>query len=141
LSSQFNQAVRIRSILILSRNPEQAPRDIKIITNRPSIGFEDVEGAEEPTCAQVLELSQRDVLDGNRVPLRFVRFQAVNSLHVRRFINLPPLTQLFSQIFVASNHGGVDESRIDVVDIFGVPVEYVFILRLLSRDHIRVTIG
>ncbi len=27
--------------------------------------------------------------------------------------------------FVVSNHGGEDETRIDKIDVFGVPVEYV----------------
>lgn len=45
--------------------------------------------------------------NGERVPVRFVRFQNVNSLH----------------IFVASNHGGEDETRVDSIDIFGVPVQ------------------
>lgn len=27
------------------------------------------------------------------------------------------------QIFVGSNHGNADETRIDFIDVFGVPVE------------------
>lgn len=50
--------------------------------NRPSAGFEDVQDAQEPDVSQVLELSQEDVTIGRRVPLRFVRFQSVNSIHV-----------------------------------------------------------
>jgi len=85
----------------------QAPKDIKLLVNRPSLGFEDVEDASEPEAAQILELSNEDVKKGNRIILRFVRFQAVNSLH----------------IFVQNNHGGDDVSRIDVLDVFGIPVE------------------
>jgi hypothetical protein len=61
-----------------------APKVVKLFVNYPSIGFEDVEGVDEPTCAQTIELSDQDVKDGKPVTLKFVRFQAVNSLHVRR---------------------------------------------------------
>lgn len=51
--------------------------------NKPSIGFEDVEDAEAGTeVAQTIELSEDQVRDGQKIPLRFVRFQNVNSLHV-----------------------------------------------------------
>jgi hypothetical protein len=86
--SQFNQAVRVRSILLRSSTEEQAPKNIKLFVNRPSLGFEDVEDAEEPDAAQVLELSNEDVKAGNRIVTRFVRFQAVSSLHVRVVFSL-----------------------------------------------------
>jgi len=55
----------------------------------------------------VIVLSEGDVQDGKRIPLRFVRFQSVNSLH----------------IFVKSNQGSKDETRIDALDVFGLPVQ------------------
>jgi len=106
LNIPFNQTVRVRSIVLQSNSELQRPKHIKLLVNRPSLGFEDVEDASEPEAAQILELSNEDVKEGNRIVLRFVRFQAVNSLH----------------IFVQSNHGD-DESRIDVLDVFGIPVE------------------
>jgi len=108
LNIYFNQAVRVRSIFLQSRNAEQAPKEIKLFINRPSLGFEDVEDASEPDAAQVLELSREDVVEeGKRIFLRFVRFQSVNSLH----------------IFIKSNQGEGDESRLDVLEIFGTLVE------------------
>lgn len=107
LTISFNQTVRVRSIVIKSANLPQAPKEIKILVNRQSVGFEDVQDAREPEVAQALELTEDQVKEGKQIPLRFVRFQTVNSLH----------------IFVASNHGGEDETRIDAIDIFGVPVE------------------
>jgi len=99
--------VFVRSFL-QSRNAEQAPKEIKLFINRPSLGFEDVEDASEPDAAQVLELSREDVVEeGKRIFLRFVRFQSVNSLH----------------IFIKSNQGEGDESRLDVLEIFGTLVE------------------
>ena len=81
--TQFNQAVRVRSIVLMSKDAARAPKNIKLFINRPSLGFEDVEDANEPAAAQVLELSNEDVVEGRPVVLRFVRFQSVNSLHVR----------------------------------------------------------
>ncbi|KAJ6513834.1 galactose-binding domain-like protein [Mycena vitilis] len=59
-----------------------APKRVKLLVNRPSIGFEDVEDAEEPEVAQILEISEDDVRNGRPIALRFVRFQTVTSLHV-----------------------------------------------------------
>jgi len=103
----FNQAVRVRSIVLISKDATRAPENIKLFINRPSLGFEDVENASEPDAAQVLKLTSEDVEKGTPIILRFVRFQSVNSLH----------------IFIQSNHGGEDESRLDVLDVLGVPVE------------------
>jgi hypothetical protein len=86
--SQFNQAVRVRSVILQSHNTVQAPKKIKLFVNRPSLGFEDVEDASEPEAAQVLELLTEDAKKGKRIVLRFVRFQAVNSLHVRLAFSL-----------------------------------------------------
>ncbi|QRW14478.1 TRX2-thioredoxin II, related protein [Ceratobasidium sp. AG-Ba] len=104
----FNQSVRIRSIVIHTADAPHAPKTIKLAINRPALGFEDVESAAEPEMAQIFEeLSPEDIANSRRIPLRYVRFQNVTSLH----------------IFVASNHGGEDETRINAIDIFGQPVE------------------
>ncbi|CAL1703870.1 unnamed protein product [Somion occarium] len=105
LNIPFNQTVRVRSIVIQSSNLEQAPKTIKLFINKESLGFEDVEDATEPEAAQIFELTEEQVEEGKPISLRFVRFQTVNSLH----------------IFVATN-GGDDVTRIDALDILGVPV-------------------
>ena len=80
---QFNQSVRIRSIVIHTADASHAPKTIKIAINRPALGFEDVESAAEPEMAQVFdELSPDDIANSRRIALRFVRFQSVTSLHV-----------------------------------------------------------
>jgi len=107
LNITFNQTVRIRSIVLQSSSAAQAPKHIKLFINKPSLGFEDVEDVSEPEATQVLDLTKEIVTEGKPIPLRYVRFQGVNSLH----------------IFVASNQGGEDETRIDAIDIFGLPVE------------------
>ncbi|KAF8320037.1 DUF1000-domain-containing protein [Clavulina sp. PMI_390] len=119
LNIAFNQTVRVRSISIHTKNPSAGPKDIKLFVNKPSLGFEEVEEAAEPHAAQILTLSENDVKDGNRVTLRFVRFQSVNSLN----------------IFVKSNQGGEDETRIDAIDIFGLPVQVTKDLADLRRTN------
>ncbi|KAJ6606667.1 PITH domain-containing protein [Mycena vulgaris] len=121
LNIPFNQSVRVRSIVIKSSVGPQAPKRVKLLVNRPSIGFEDVEEAEEPEVAQIIDLDEEDVKAGRPVALRFVRFQAVTSLH----------------IFVVSNQGGADETRIDAVDVLGVTVETTKDLSGLKKadDH------
>ena len=76
----------MRKIVIQTSVREQAPQQLKIAVNRPSLGFEDVENAEEPEVAQVLTLTEDDVKGEQAIALRYVRFQAVNSLHVRIFL-------------------------------------------------------
>ncbi|KAI0075789.1 DUF1000-domain-containing protein [Panus rudis PR-1116 ss-1] len=106
LNIPFNQTVRVRSLVIQASDVERAPKRIKIFINKPSLGFEDVEDAEEPEASQIIDLTEDQVKEGKRIPLRFVRFQSVSSLH----------------IFVVNNTSGSDETRIDAVDIFGQPV-------------------
>ena len=80
---QFNQAVRVRSVVLHTADPQKGPKSIKLLINRNAIGFEDVEDAKEPEVAQVLEVPEDAVKEGRPIDLRFVRFQTVNSLHVR----------------------------------------------------------
>ncbi|KAG8993770.1 hypothetical protein FRB95_003937 [Tulasnella sp. JGI-2019a] len=102
----FNQIVRIRSLVIQTRSPSKGPKSIKLAINNPSIGFDDIENAEEPTVVQAFDVPEDSLEDGKHLHLRFVRLQRVNELH----------------IFVGSNHGGEDETRIDAIDVFGQPV-------------------
>ncbi|KAI0005874.1 PITH domain-containing protein [Russula compacta] len=105
LNIYFNQAVRVKRIVLHTADPQKGPKSIKLLVNRPAIDFEDVEDAEEPEAAQVLEVPEDAVKEGRPIDLRFVRFQSVNSLH----------------IFIGSNHGGEEATRIDAIDILGVP--------------------
>ncbi|THH31365.1 hypothetical protein EUX98_g2824 [Antrodiella citrinella] len=101
LNLHFNQTVRPRSIVIHTSPAHiaQGPARIKLFINRPAIGFEDVERAEEPDAAQVIDLTEEQVREGKPIPLRFVRFQSVTILH--------------------SNIGTEDVTRIDAVDVLG----------------------
>jgi len=103
LNVSFHQTVRIKALRVHSHEPSKGPFTIKILVNRPSIGFEDVQEAQESGVAQVVQLSEEDIRVGKPIPLRFVRFQSVNSVH----------------LFVTSNQGDTDETRIDELDFFG----------------------
>jgi PITH domain len=72
----------VRGISIKCSQDSQAPKLIKIAVNNPNIGFDEVQDAEEPQVAQIIELDAETVTSGNVIPLRFVRFQSVLSLHV-----------------------------------------------------------
>jgi len=105
LNVSFHQMVKIKALRVRSHEPSQGPLVMKVLVNRPSIGFEDVQDAQEPEVVQVVQLSEDEVSTGKQVPLRFVRFQSVNSVH----------------LFVKSNQGGSDETRIDELDFFWEP--------------------
>jgi hypothetical protein len=80
---QFNQAVRIKSIVLHTANSQEGPKLIKLLINRSALGFEDVEDAEEPKAALLVqELPEDTVREGRQIDLKFVRFQSVTSLHV-----------------------------------------------------------
>jgi hypothetical protein len=80
---QFNQADRVKSVILHTADSQKGPKSIKLLLNRNAIDFGDVEDAEEPEVAQVLEVSEDTVKEGRPIDLRYVRFQSVNSLHVR----------------------------------------------------------
>jgi PITH domain len=123
---QFNQAVRVRSIILHTNESQKGPKLIKLLVNRNAIDFEDVEDAAEPEAAQVLEVPEDAIKEGRPIDLRFVRFQSVNSLHVStacgsRLLAYESRWSHHSQIFVSSNHGGEETTRLDAIDILGFP--------------------
>lgn len=80
------------------------PKVIKLFTNRPhNLGFDDAEG-ETPT--QMIELGEKDwdaKTSTANIPLRFVKFQNINSL----------------VIFVESGDGQGEKTRIDRIRFIG----------------------
>lgn len=80
-SFQFNQPVKIKSISIFSAiSPPQAPKTIQLFINQPTLDFSD---AANLTPTQELVLTEKDI-KGERVEVRFVKFQSVQSLSVSR---------------------------------------------------------
>lgn len=65
--------------------------------NRPTLGFEDAQAAEEPEAAAIVEPGGEGVWQSVTLPLKLVRFQNVSSLHVRFFVCFgfdPPFVSL-----------------------------------------------
>nr|XP_018265915.1 thioredoxin [Kwoniella dejecticola CBS 10117]OBR88073.1 thioredoxin [Kwoniella dejecticola CBS 10117] len=100
ISIPFQDQVKLKSISIFSAiSPSQAPKTIKLYINTPNIDFSD---AENFNPAQELELTPEQV-KGDKIDLRFVRFQNVRSLH----------------ILVKDNQEDEETTRIDSIDIHG----------------------
>ncbi|BEJ17509.1 hypothetical protein CspHIS471_0609100 [Cutaneotrichosporon sp. HIS471] len=100
ISIQFNEAVKIKALSIFSVvSPAQAPKTIRLYVNQNHMDFGDAD-SHEP--AQELTLTPEDIR-GNKVELRFVRFQKVHSLH----------------ILVKDNQEDDETTRIDSLDLFG----------------------
>ena len=96
----FLEPVKLKAISIFGGVcPGQAPKTIKLFINHLSLDFSD---AETLAPAQELELSSDDI-KGNKVDLRFVRFQNVRSLH----------------ILIKDNQEDDETTRIDSIDLFG----------------------
>ncbi|KAI0747783.1 PITH domain-containing protein [Daedaleopsis nitida] len=103
LNIHFNQTVKVSAIVLHTRDAALGPRELRLSKNKQALSFSDVQ---DDKGEQELVLGREDVEEGRRIPLRFVRFQSVNSLH----------------IFIQSNQEGGDETRIDAIDILGMPV-------------------
>lgn len=67
----------------------QAPKVVKVFINLPrSMGFDDAERSE---ATQTLELSEEDYKEDGLIPLRYVKFQNVQSVTVRTQLPTVPL--------------------------------------------------
>ncbi|GAA6006999.1 hypothetical protein JCM11491_001472 [Sporobolomyces phaffii] len=106
LQIPVNQSIKLRALRFttLPSSLASAPKTIRLFVNKASVGFDDAESEE---AAQELELTEAQAKGAEAVQLRFVRFQNVSHL----------------SIFVASNQGGEDVTRIDKLDLIGVPIE------------------
>ncbi|KUI62085.1 Thioredoxin-like protein 1 [Cytospora mali] len=107
LFTPFMSMVKLHTLQITSARDEDEdvmrPRVVKLFTNRPhNLGFEDAE-SEAPT--QLIELSEKDWNSEGTVniPLRFVKFQNINSL----------------VLFVESGDGDGEKTRIDRIRLIG----------------------
>eukprot|EP01063_Lacrimia_lanifica_P017479 TRINITY_DN24558_c0_g1_i1.p1 TRINITY_DN24558_c0_g1~~TRINITY_DN24558_c0_g1_i1.p1 ORF type:complete len:191 (+),score=60.73 TRINITY_DN24558_c0_g1_i1:65-574(+) len=81
LNIPFRQNVKVYSIEITAPNDGRKPNHIKIFTNLPTMSFEDCEGR---NAIQEVECSWVPAGDVHKATIltRFVRFQAVTSIHL-----------------------------------------------------------
>lgn len=102
INVRFQKTVKLHSLSVKALNPDHAPTSLKIFVNPISIGFDE---AEAQTSTQTLELASDQVVDGAVIPVKFVKFQSVNSL----------------TIFVGGNFGDKDRTVIHSLKFFGCP--------------------
>ncbi|NWR50550.1 TXNL1 protein, partial [Regulus satrapa] len=101
----FSQPVKLYSMKLQGPDNGQGPKYIKIFINLPrSMDFEEAERS-EPT--QTLELGPEDIKEDGIIQLRYVKFQNVNSV----------------TLFVQSNHGDEETTRITYFTFIGTPVQ------------------
>jgi len=96
----FNQPVKLHS-LKFSAPAENGPKEVKIFINQPRTLDFDQAGSMEPV--QKLDIDVNDLVKGNPIPLRFVKFQNVQNLI----------------IFVENNQGNTEVTRIDNLSVIG----------------------
>ncbi len=75
----FSEAVMIHSINISAREGEEAPEDVKLFTNMPSLGFSD---CDDGPCAAKLTLTAEDLLADRVCELKMAKFNYVNVLSI-----------------------------------------------------------
>ncbi|KAK7096274.1 thioredoxin-like protein 1 [Littorina saxatilis] len=99
----FNQAVKIHSMRFQAPE-ENGPKTVKIFINQPTTL--DFDSADSMAPVQQLDLTPDDFKDGAIVPLKFVKFQNVQS----------------ATIFVKDNQTGAETTQIDYIGFLGSPV-------------------
>jgi len=103
ISLSFNQGVKLHSLKITAP-ADKGPRNIKLFINQPQTL--DFDAAESMSPIQAFELGPDDIGDNSLIPLRFVKFQNVQSL----------------LIFVKDNQGNAETTQIDHLAVFGSPI-------------------
>lgn len=102
INISFNQLVKIHSVKIKGPS-DKGPKHVKLFINQPRTL--DFDQAAENTSIQDLELTAND-LEGNPVPLKFVKFQSVQNI----------------QLFIKDNQSGDDVTHINHLAFYGSPI-------------------
>lgn len=103
----FLLAVKIHSLKIKVPNTANAPKTIKLYTNRQALGFDDADSTSE---TQTIELSPKDFEEDAVVNLRFVKYQ--NVTHIT--------------LFVVDNQEEEETTMIQQLIFIGTPVEVIY---------------
>ncbi|KAM8871940.1 thioredoxin-like protein 1 [Synchiropus splendidus] len=105
ITMAFNQPVKLFSMKLQSSEFAQAPKVMKVFINLPrSMGFDD---AERNEATQTLDLTEEEYKEDGLIPLRYVKFQNVQSV----------------TLFVKSNQGDEETTRINYLTFIGTPVQ------------------
>eukprot|EP00884_Botryococcus_braunii_P008134 jgi/Botrbrau1/17321/Bobra.0015s0069.1 len=113
----FNQAVKLTSLTLKAMGVGgQAPRKVKLFTNRPSLGFNE---ATSFPAVQEFTLSEAD-LEGKPLQLKFVKFQNVTTL----------------TIFIEDNQGDEETTKIQKIVVSGTAGETFNVAEIKKiEDH------
>lgn len=99
----FNQAVKIHS-LKFKAPLKHGPKRIKLFINQPvTLDFDSASGTQ---AVQEIEVTPKDLENGNLVNLRFVKFQNVQTI----------------TFFVVDNQSGDEKTIIEELKIIGAPI-------------------
>ncbi|XP_020615546.1 thioredoxin-like protein 1 isoform X2 [Orbicella faveolata] len=101
----FNQAVKLHSLKIQGPDDGRGPKTVKLFTNHPN--SMDFDSAENFQAVQTLELTPDDIKDDVITPLKFVKFQNVNSL----------------TLFFQNNQGGEETTVLEYIGFIGSPLD------------------
>ncbi|XP_039765670.1 thioredoxin-like protein 1 [Pararge aegeria] len=102
INISFNQLVKIHSVKIKAPS-DKGPKFVKLFINQPrTLDFDQASGN---ASIQDLEFSPSD-LEGNPVPVKFVKFQSVQNI----------------QLFIKDNQSGGDVTQIDHLVLYGSPI-------------------
>ncbi|KAI9473605.1 MAG: PITH domain-containing protein [Benjaminiella poitrasii] len=104
ISVPFNQPVKLHSLKFKVPNVANAPKTVKIYTNRTVLGFDDADSVKE---TQVLELKPENFEQDAVVNLRFVKYQ--NITHI--------------MLFIEDNQEDEETTQLQQLIFIGCPVE------------------
>ncbi|XP_045456173.1 thioredoxin-like protein 1 [Melitaea cinxia] len=102
INISFNQVVKLHSLKIKAPS-DKGPKFVKVFINQPRTL--DFDQASANASIQDLELSPSD-LEGNPIPLKFVKFQSVQNI----------------QLFIKDNQSGGEVTQIDHLAFYGSPI-------------------
>ncbi|CAH2100279.1 unnamed protein product [Euphydryas editha] len=102
INISFNQVVKLHSLKIKAPS-DKGPKFLKVFINQPRTL--DFDQAANNASIQDLELSPSD-LEGNPIPLKFVKFQSVQNI----------------QLFIKDNQSGGEVTQIDHLAFYGSPI-------------------
>lgn len=102
ISIQFNQKMKIHSFK-MNGPADKGPKNVKLFINQPHTL--DFDKAEAMAPVEAFELTPEDLESGATVPVRFVKFQSVDSI----------------TIFVKDNQSGDEVTQIESLGFIGTP--------------------
>jgi len=103
LSLSFNQSVKIHSLKIKAPT-DKGPKTLRVFQNQPNTL--DFDGADSMEAAQDVVLTEKQ-LQGDIIPLKFVKFQNVTNI----------------QFFFKDNQSGGEVTQIDYLSVIGTPID------------------